>query len=80
MNDDVVVSMFNLVLHFSSTFDGENKTMTEDERMLYDQCCNTLKAQAALDELVIKDSTEKLKSPKPDDPGDTTGKGETAPC
>jgi uncharacterized coiled-coil protein SlyX len=75
MNDDVQVSMFNLVMQFSA----QEKTMTEDEVMLYNQCCSTLKAQAQLDELVVKRGIENINNPKPDDekPGDSK---ESVPC
>jgi hypothetical protein len=75
MNDDVQVSMFNLVMQFS----GQEKTMTEDEAMLYNQCCNTLKAQAEFDELVVRQGLDKMRNAKPDDekPGDTK---ESVPC
>lgn len=75
MNDDVAISMFNLIIQFS----GQEKTMTEDEAMLYNQCCVTLKAQAEFDELVVREGLDKMKKAKPDDDKPDTTK-ESVPC
>lgn len=75
METDVQVSMYNLVISMSAR---NNDTMNEDEAMLYHQCCNTLKAQAELDELVVRNSLEKLKNPT--DHRDDNEQPEHLPC